>query len=93
MAIVREALVPEREDRFAVPVLDEYFSVRDHLHGRLCREVKELESRIQCLKDSPSPHSDTIIRTYQRMITQKRRFMSQWGMEAGSGTACDTPGG
>lgn len=66
----------------AIPVLDEYRSVRDHLHGRLCREVEVLESRIRCLKDSSSPSSGTIIRTYERMIAQKKRFMSQWGMSS-----------
>jgi|GEM_PF-3435654 len=62
------------------PVLDEYRSVRDHLHQRLCQEVAELESRIAALRASESRHSDAIIRTYERMITQKRAFMAQWGM-------------
>lgn len=70
----------EGQDIPAIPALDEYHSVRDHLSGRLHREVEELESRIRCLKASSSPRSGTIIHTYQRMIAQKKRFMSQWGM-------------
>lgn len=70
----------ERQEIPARPVLDEYHSVRDHLRGRLRREVEELESRIRCLKASSSPRSGSIIRTYQRMIAQKKQFMTQWGM-------------
>ncbi|TVP60141.1 MAG: hypothetical protein EA349_01835 [Halomonadaceae bacterium] len=71
---------PQKEPPAQLPVLDEYRSIRDQLHGRLCREVEELECRIRVLRASRSRHSQTIIRTYERMIQQKRRFMQQWGM-------------
>lgn len=74
------SLSPEGHETPAIPVLDEYYSVREHLRGRLQREVEELENRIRCLKASSSPRSSTIIHTYQRMIAQKKRFMTQWGM-------------
>lgn len=65
----------------AMVALDQYDSVREHLHGRLCEEVQELETRINTLRASPSAHSTSIIRTYERMIRKKRAFMSQWGMD------------
>lgn len=68
--------------RSALPALDEYRSIKDQLHGRLCSEVSELEFRIQVLNASGSCHSKTIIRTYERMIEQKRRFMQHWGMNS-----------
>lgn len=74
------SLEVEGQEIPAIPLLDEYHSVRDHLRGRLRREVEELESRIRCQKASSSPRSGSIICTYQRLIAQKKRFMTQWGM-------------
>lgn len=60
--------------------LDRYDSVRSHVQSRLEDEVRQLEARIQALRQTPTPHSSIIIATYERMIDRKRGFMRRWGM-------------
>jgi len=65
--------------------LDQFHSVHRHLHERLCNELAGLEKRVRTLQESPSAHSPTIIRTYERMIRKKRDFMESWGMDTSCG--------
>lgn len=66
--------------------LDQFSSVHEHFHERLCAELASLERRVRELRESPSAHSPTIISTYERMIRKKRDFMSRWGMDTGCGS-------
>ena len=50
--------------------------VRSELNRRIQQEVQDLERRIDTLRNSRSPGSETIIATYKRMIDNKRRFLS-----------------
>ncbi len=63
--------------------LDQFSSVYEHLHERLCEELASLENRVSALRESPSLHSPAIISTYERMIRKKRDFMARWGMDTG----------
>jgi len=67
--------------------LDQFSSVHEHLHERLCEELASLEQRVSALRESPSLHSPTIISTYERMIRKKRDFMERWGWIPGVGVA------
>ena len=66
--------------------LDQFSSVYQHLHERLCEELANLERRIDALRESSSAHSPTIISTYERMIRNKREFMERWGMDTRCGS-------
>lgn len=66
--------------------LDQFSSVHEHLHERLCEELASLEKRVRALRESPSAHSPTIISTYERMIRNKRDFMARWGMDTQCGS-------
>lgn len=65
--------------------MDQFSSVHEHLHERLCEELASLERRVDALRESPSVHSPTIISTYERMIRKKRDFMERWGMDTHCG--------
>ncbi|TDT44119.1 hypothetical protein DES49_0218 [Halospina denitrificans] len=65
--------------------LDQFSSVHEHLHERLCEELVSLEKRVSALRESPSLHSPTIISTYERMIRKKQDFMERWGMDTHCG--------
>lgn len=65
--------------------LDQFNSVHRHLHERLCQELAGLEARVNALRQSTSMHSAAIIRTYERMIRDKRDFMERWGMDPSCG--------
>ena len=62
--------------------LDQFESVHDHLHQRLCRELRSLQERVDALRQSPTAHSASIVSTYERLIRKKRAFMEQWGMDS-----------
>lgn len=61
--------------------LDQFESVHDHLHQRLCRELHALQKRVEALRQSPTVHSARIVSTYERLIRKKRAFMEDWGMD------------
>lgn len=63
--------------------LDQFESVHDHLHQRLCSELRSLQERVDALRESPTAHSASIVSTYERLIRKKRAFMEQWGMDTG----------
>ncbi|XOZ32644.1 hypothetical protein ACMDCT_10530 [Halomonadaceae bacterium KBTZ08] len=70
-----------RADAEADVALDQFESVHDHLHQRLCRELRSLQKRVDALRQSPTAHSASIVSTYERLIRKKRAFMEQWGMD------------
>jgi hypothetical protein len=57
------------------PHLNHLDGVRSELNRRLQQEVLDLERRIDTLRDTNSPGSETIIETYERMIDNKRLFL------------------
>ena len=57
------------------PHLNELDGVRSELDKRLRQEVEDLAKRIQTLRASNYPGSETIIATYERMIANKQRFL------------------
>ncbi|MEQ6885684.1 hypothetical protein [Salicola sp. Rm-C-2C1-2] len=61
--------------------LDQFESVHNHLHQRLCRELRSLQNRVDALRQSPTIHSASIVSTYERLIRKKRDFMEHWGMD------------
>ena len=62
--------------------LDQFESVHDYLHQRLCRELRSFQERVDALRQSPRAHNASIVSTYERMIRKKRAFMEQWGMDS-----------
>lgn len=74
--------VPKREQEPGTSAPGSRFShlnrldgVQGELNRRLQQEVEDLKRRIDSLRESKSPGSETIIATYERMIDNKRRFL------------------
>lgn len=58
------------------PHLKDIDGVRSELNRRLQQEVGDLARRISTLRETRSPGSEIIIETYERMIGNKQRFLS-----------------
>lgn len=71
---------PEDKERRSVQ-LDQYDSVRSHVHRRLNDEVAQLERRIETLRLAQSPHADIMISAYERMIDRKKGFIARWQLD------------
>lgn len=56
--------------------LNQLDGVHSELNRRLQQEVEDLVRRIAVLRENQSPGSESIIATYQRMIDNKRQFLS-----------------
>lgn len=56
--------------------LNQLDGVHSELSRRLQQEVEDLARRIAMLRENRSPGSESIIATYQRMIDNKRQFLS-----------------
>ncbi|MDO6441874.1 MULTISPECIES: hypothetical protein [unclassified Marinobacter] len=61
--------------------LDHHDSVRSHVHQQVSTEVERLERRIEILRLTKAPHVAVMISAYERIISHKKGFLQNWGLD------------
>lgn len=63
-----------------LPNLHQFATVKNHLKGKLEKELDVLEERVRQLQSSSSQNREIIITTYRKIIDQKQNFKKHWDM-------------
>jgi len=63
------------------PKLHHFDTYKDDLRTRLISEVITLQAKVHQLRHSTSVNRDIMISTYEKLISRKEHFLSQYEMQ------------